>query len=287
MEATVFDMEYPAPRRKGSGHGYTSVVRVSAGTDTRDDRFGTWRTHGTDDWLLIHTISGEGMVGGTHGEVRVAHGDAVLLAPGVLHDYVAAPGSRWQIAHSHFHPRADWAPLLTWPQVTPGVGAIATGDEVHRRVTDALLRAARLSPSALDRSLDFAENALEEALLWYDTQNPLAGRIDERILTVLETVALRLTGPLDIETLARAAHLSVSRLSRLFRAQVGVTPQRYIENQRIAHAQRFLETTDWPIGEVALKSGWTDPLYFSRRFRAATGSTPTAYRRARAGRPEG
>jgi AraC family transcriptional regulator of arabinose operon len=124
-----------------------------------------------------------------------------------------------------------------------------------------------------------AANALEEALLWCDTQNLLHGRrLDERILRVLELVDEKLPGPVDMENLAATVALSESRLSHLFRQQVGVPPRRYVERQRMLAAAHMLEMTQRPVGSIAGAVGFDDPFYFSNRFRAVMGTSPSAYR---------
>jgi AraC family transcriptional regulator, arabinose operon regulatory protein len=76
---------------------------------------------------------------------------------------------------------------------------------VHQRVTAALPRSARAGTGALRQSEAFAMNALEEALLWCDTQNaPAAARMDERLLRVLDHIDARLSRPLPWTASRRA-----------------------------------------------------------------------------------
>jgi AraC family transcriptional regulator of arabinose operon len=83
---------------------------------------------------------------------------------------------------------------------------------------------------------------------------------------------------LDVGVLARTANLSVSRFAHLFREQLGVTPQRFVERRRLDAAARLLELTTRPIAAIATEVGFTNPLYFSTRFRHHTGLPPTTYR---------
>src|SRR5699024_722191 len=83
---------------------------------------------------------------------------------------------------------------------------------------------------------------------------------------------------LDAAQLAAVAHLSPSRLSHLFTAQVGTSLARYVEAQRLELAARLLEMTTDPVAEVARRAGFRDPLYFSRRFRTLRGVSPSEHR---------
>ena len=193
------------------------------------------------------------------------------------------PTQEWTLVFAHFHPRAEWLPLLDWPIRAGTIGYIHSPDEVHRRITAELRRTARAGVRPQLQSKLFAVNALESALLWLDTQNPLRGRTDARILRVMEHIASHLDGDLSVTALAKVAHLSRSRLTHLFSEHLGASPQRFVERERMARAAQLLDFSDLSIGEIARAVGWDDPLYFSQRFRASHRMSPTAYRRRSAG----
>ena len=73
--------------------------------------------------------------------------------------------------------------------------------------------------------------------------------------------------------------LSYSYMAAVFRREMGCTPGRYHDGLRMKEACRLLRSTAMAVGEVAGAVGFSDVLYFSRRFRELTGETPTAYRR--------
>jgi AraC family transcriptional regulator of arabinose operon len=278
MDDTAITRHLSAPQEAPHPH----VVRVVAGEYAEGGDYATWRHQGTSDWLLIHTVGGSGRVAGPTGEILTAPGDTVLLRPRLRHDYGTA-GEHWSLAFAHFHPRAEWSPLLDWPIEAGGVGIIRASGDVRPRILAALRACARSSVGLLPQSELFAVNALEAALLWLDTQNPLRGRMDERVLRVIEHIGAELTGDLGVETLARVATLSPSRLTHLFTASLGIPPQRYVERERLTRAAQLLSSTDRAVGEIARDVGWEDQLYFSRRFSHLHGVSPTAYRRRPAG----
>lgn len=258
------------------------IDRISAGRFLEGPRYATWRTNGTDDWLIIHTVGGRGRIGLMGGvsdaSILVEEGDAVLIAPGTRHDYGTAPGeAEWALQFAHFHPRTEWLPLLEWPRPAPGVGRLQLSGEVQRRVSESLDRAVVLSRSGLQRAQLFGLNALESALLWISTQLP-AGRLDPRLITVLELIDARLPEPLDVRRLAAVVGLSSSRLAHLFRIELGLSPQKFIEQQRMRSAEQLLQLTRRTVTEVARAVGYPDPLYFSGRFHRWSGRSPTAYR---------
>ncbi len=84
--------------------------------------------------------------------------------------------------------------------------------------------------------------------------------------------------PITAGTVAEALHVNQSYLSRVFRADMGMTMQDYLTNMRLEHAKSLLTTTNLPISVVAENSGFIDNNYFSRVFRLRVGESPTAYR---------
>ena len=78
--------------------------------------FSRWRPHGTHDWLLMLTTGGRGRFGTRRGDLFAEPGDAVLIKPGMPHDYgLEDARRRWDIRWAHFVPRAEWLQLLEWP----------------------------------------------------------------------------------------------------------------------------------------------------------------------------
>jgi len=250
------------------------VRRLQTGEFDEGPEYATYRRRGTTDWLLVLTRGGAGHFS----EVPAAPGTIVLVRPGTLHDY-GTVGERWRFLYAHLHPKPEWRPLLDWPEVAPGILLLQPASAAFERIAAHLLDAVRYQRSVLPQGEQLSVNALEAALLWCDTQNPKAVRIDDRLLRVIERIDQDLKAPLDLPLLARVANLSVSRFAHLFREQLGVSPQQFVERRRLDAAARLLELTARPIASVAAEVGFADPLYFSTRFRRHTGTSPTTYRR--------
>lgn len=88
---------------------------------------------------------------------------------------------------------------------------------------------------------------------------------------------------LEVAELAQIAGLSVRQFERKFRKTFQTTPRSYLMRMRVIKACELLASTNMPITEVALESGFYDHSDFSRQFRKHMGQAPTAYRRAKRG----
>lgn len=83
--------------------------------------------------------------------------------------------------------------------------------------------------------------------------------------------------PVTVEDIAAHVGLSRSRLYRLFRQELQLSPMEYLAQYRVRQACALLERGDLSVKAVALSVGYEDQLYFSRRFRALAGMSPTAW----------
>lgn len=107
---------------------------------------------------------------------------------------------------------------------------------------------------------------------------PGHGHLDERIRRSLTEIRLHLRRPLTLEHLAKTANLSKDHFIRLFKREVGCTPQQYVNRKKIEQAQLMLLTGDLPVKGIAYALGFEDHSYFNRLFRQRTGYTPKQYR---------
>lgn len=84
---------------------------------------------------------------------------------------------------------------------------------------------------------------------------------------------------LSIEEIARSVGLSSSRISRLFKSEMGMTLGRYIKRGRLERARELLGTTNLTVKETLFEVGLSDPSHFGRDFRRAYGLSPAQYRK--------
>lgn len=91
-------------------------------------------------------------------------------------------------------------------------------------------------------------------------------------------VAQNYRRPLTVPEIAESAGLHPNYAMALFRRQFGTTLANYLTQHRVFHAQRLLVSTDTPVSQVALESGFGSVSRFNAAFRQICGVTPRAFR---------
>lgn len=259
---------------------------ISAARFRRDAKYTNWRDHGTNDFLLILTIGGCGRVASGNAEIVAKAGTVTLYHPHVHHHYdTDLEVGHWDFWFSHFLPQPHWNVWMNWPEKTKGLRTLVLHDQsVLRHAAAAMSDTVRHSRQHLPGSLELANNALERAILWINSANQDRA-LDERIRKATDILAADLAKPFSLSQLAHACGLSVSRLSHLFEAQIGMSPRKYIELLRLQLAKQLLHSGNLSIGEIAEETGYANAFYFSLRFKKAFGMSPSKYRNSSVSTP--
>jgi transcriptional regulator GlxA family with amidase domain len=105
-----------------------------------------------------------------------------------------------------------------------------------------------------------------------------ASHSDNRFSQVLEWVAKHLANEHSLDSLAERAAMSRRNFTRHFRQATGTSFKQWLLNQRLAHAQRMLESSDASIELIAQETGFGTALSLRQHFRSAFRTSPSAYR---------
>ena len=241
----------------------------------RDSR----RPHGISDWLLWQNVRGSCAVRHAQGEELTGPGDVVLIAPRTPHDYgTPAREKRWAVRWVVFAPLPQWADLLRWPVVAPGIAVVRPTAAVGRHIGASIDAAWQVAAGLVNGREALALNAVEAALLWAKsaTHTPLTG--DPRAREIAEDVMAHLARPVSLSGAARVAGLSPAQFARCFRATYGCSFAMWVEGRRIARAQELLRHSDLSIATLAQQVGYHDPFHFSANFRRRCGVSPRQFR---------
>src|SRR5580692_7615955 len=100
-----------------------------------------------------------------------------------------------------------------------------------------------------------------------------------RLRRVRDRIDREYARPLDVEALARDAHMSAGHLSRQFKLAYGESPYGYLMTRRIERAMALLRRGDLGVTDVCFEVGCSSLGTFSTRFTELVGMPPSTYRR--------
>ena len=100
------------------------------------------------------------------------------------------------------------------------------------------------------------------------------------VLRAKDLIDSRYREPLDVRTLAQAAHLSPWHFSREFRRAFGESPHKYLLTRRLERAAALLRNTDRTVADICLTVGLRSVGSFTSSFGRTFGLSPNAYRAA-------
>ena len=247
---------------------------TEAGTLFGREHFLTAR-EGKDSYLLFYTFGGAGYVRQDGRTVTIRHGQSLLMDCRMPQEY----GTSSQADHWHHY----WAHIegvgVDAAARRLGLPALSPHSASRTRVAphfETIFK--RLETESIENSelVGVAVHALLSELLISKAREEVP---EDNPVTVAQSyVASHYAEQLAIEDLARAASVSPSYLTRLFRQSLGTSPHDYVVRFRITRAKQLLAETSLPIRDIARKTGFASSSNFSYRFSAITGISPRSYR---------
>ncbi len=109
----------------------------------------------------------------------------------------------------------------------------------------------------------------------FENSKPMEGDFNK----VLVFISKHLKETLTVKDLANYCNLSPDHFTRNFKANFGVTPNKYIQVRRIERAQFLLLSTKDSLEQISASVGMPNMSYFSRKFKEIVGVTPGTFRK--------
>ena len=108
---------------------------------------------------------------------------------------------------------------------------------------------------------------------------PFSRDVLQAMTYVQNNISIQLTG----EQIAQAVCVSPSSLYKRFKAETGISLGAYQDKLIFQRASQLLAERQLSLKEISQQLGFCDQYYFSRRFKAQTGMTPSHYRKMQLG----
>ncbi|MEV8505155.1 helix-turn-helix domain-containing protein [Actinoplanes sp. NPDC051475] len=210
--------------------------------------------------------------------MSICTGASVLAAAGMLDGRRAASHWAWAKRLGRLYPRVEW----DFEVLFVDDGDVLTSAGVAAGV-DLCLHVVRR-----DHGSAVANQAARRCVMpaWRDggqaqyIERPIPAAHGSGTETTRAWALSRLAEPISLGELAGHARMSVRTFTRRFRDETGMSSQKWLLQQRMAHARLLLESTDLSMEVVARRSGLGSSTALRQHFQHSVGVAPSAYRRA-------
>ena len=224
---------------------------------------------------------------GAHGrtEHRELNGDMLWVVPPgvphVIHFDRRATLIHLYLNNAFFRSMVQDAPENTEESLAP---SLLVRDPFMVELARSLYRESRLSPLNELFTQSVATLTATHLVRTYcgaNRRQPVyrGGLGPTREKQVRSYIAQNLGRQLSLSSLAEIADMSPNYFIALFRQSIGMTPHRYVTQQRLEYARKLLAQTEVPLLEIAQRCGFQDQSQFTTIFRRYNGVTPGQYRR--------
>ena len=99
-----------------------------------------------------------------------------------------------------------------------------------------------------------------------------------KLKQVIEYINDNLDRQLKLNDIAQLIDISQYYFCRLFRESTGVSPYKYVIQQRVAKAKNALENSKLSLADIAYECGFSSQSQMTQHFRISVGVTPKVYR---------
>ncbi len=258
------NVAYPEPHVLIAGHYFV------------EDTYHTKRAGGMSDWLITFTLDGEGYFKTGDEYITCSQGDIILLKPRVPHQYGTSKGKTWQFVWAHFSPELFETNYLADKDL---VNLPMENEYIRNRVHQSFEKLIQDYRERKKYWYELCELSLKEILLLVAQREEQT--IDPRIDEVLHLLSKQMREPMSIKELAKNVRLSPSRLSHLFKENIGNSILDTLKLMRLNQAALLLQHTDRSASEVAFEVGYQNYNHFAIQFRKRYGVSPRHYKQVK------
>ena len=232
-----------------------------------------FKTHFT----LHYCLSGKGTFTVRNNNYNIEKGDMFLIPPNVVVKYRQDPSDPWEYIWYEFCGN-DAYTLLSRTRLNENTPVCRTADE---NVCKPLLA----SFDGLDNETDglictgnlylFFGRLIREQYAGAESEKRSEKAILDDMIKYADDNFMR--PQLTLNEISRIFHINKSYLARVFKAKTNVTVSHYILMLRINKACKLLRGHDLSVKTVAYSVGFTDALYFSKKFKEVIGVPPSDF----------
>ena len=242
------------------------------------------RPQGAREYILHYCTQGTGWyehLGIMH---TVQAGDYFVLPPNEAHKYGATEANPWSVYYIHF----------TGDQATYLYNQLQTSTSISQGLESRILFRCNLFDEIIVSLLAQETDSLVYANLCcyllmgtflsikayrHAKQSKIPSSQSPTINLATHYMNEQMDKQLTLKNMADYCHLSTTHFLRLFTKEMGISPLKYFQQEKIHQAADYVKNTSLKINQIAARFGFDDPYYFSKVFHKIMGVSPSEYRK--------
>ena len=225
------------------------------------------------NWLLHFVVSGKGRFVSPRGEYELSAGDTFVIRPYEVCYYEADEKEPWHYLWVGFAADRELPTALTSHDVL----RISALRAAFMPISSAQLGAGNGGVSELALSVTYS---VLSTLFQRESGGSLSK--EEYVASAVRIMESEYAQGISVSDIADRLHVNRQYLQTLFKEVCANTPAEHLRSLRMRRACELLEAGDYTIAVVATSVGYSDAFVFSRAFKQYVGTSPSAYRLARA-----
>ncbi len=232
-----------------------------------------------DTMLLIHTISGRGILKYRSHDYELSTGSILLIDCMEEQHYSSGVETPWIFDFIHFHGSESRGYVGRILSSGGPVYILEDNSIIPDRIASlhTLLRGNQEKMDILASCL--LVEILTELLLLSSRSSSGTGSTPATIQEAIAIIEQEYSSSLSLGEIALRLSVSKFHLSRIFKLYTGYSPYEYLIKCRLNHAKTLLKTSHLPVHEIACQTGFDSTSHFIKMFGRHEGVTPLKFRK--------
>ncbi len=242
----------------------------------------TWGPAIREHYVIHYILSGEGTLKMRNKTYHLKEKEGFLLSPNDVSTYSASKENPWEYVWVGFHGlnASHYLQLAELSNDHPTF-QFTRGDQLKNcllemvKVNNEYSHSTNLRIQSLLYSLfaELVENAQKNNSISQHTAK------SQYIRKALDYIQTNYMDHITVADLAKYVGLDRSYFTTIFKESLNTSPQTYLTQFKINKACNLLKDETFTIAEIAIMSGYSDPVIFQKAFKNALGISPSIYRR--------
>ena len=236
----------------------------------------SWGPGIRDHYLFHYVTEGQGILESPEGTYSIEPGCLFLIRPSEVVSYTADKKDPWEYYWVGFN-GTEAHRLMNLTPFSFEKRVLHLEDESLRSLLVHIYNSRGNSSASEAKMLGALYQFLGVLIEKSDENRNKKTPTKQYVEQAIKFISRNFSSEISIEDVANAVRISPSHLYRIFSSELGMPPAQFLIRYRINEACSILKNSDLSISEVAVSTGFSDPLYFSRAFKKVKGLSPRAY----------